>query len=306
MEYTALDPRSENADIFGARPLVGIEVTRGDLRDRCDAVIDPQHGVGGRSDMAAIDVVTAMLTGTATLTTESPDLDSLGSMAVLDIAMTLIAEASAFAAEVMQRIEMIGAADRFDKGFWPGRRPYPTYDSPWGGNGSAEDSAPLAAIARAVKDRGLEVPQKVQIIRTWLATGKEPDGYRQAAENARLEMVRALHEGEIIVTEQPSEEGSLVTVESLHLAGLEVGYYHAPVVVALNPEFSFQGGPAQRKFTIAQFKEGYVDMRAVISELNELEPGWGGSPTIAGSPRENGSQLSLEQVAAVVRKHLTR
>ena len=283
-------------------PVIGLEVTRPDLRRLCEATIDPQHGEGGSTMYAAIDVVTAMLTGTATLATESPDLDSLGSMAVLDIAMGLIAESNAFAEAVMRRIELIGIADRFDKGPWPGRRPLPTLDCPWGnGTGSASDTPELLAVGGAISDRSLSITQKVDILRQWLATGEEPAGYREAATEARLEMIRALHAGEIIIGEQ----GLLVTVRSRHRAGLEIGYYHAPVVVALNDQFIPPGGDApQRKFTIAQFRTGHADLQAVWQELSGIEPGWNGGPAIGGSPRENGSELSIDEVAEVVREHL--
>ncbi len=58
------------------------------------------------------------------------------------------------------------------------------------------------------------------------------------------------------------------------------------------------------KFTVCQFTTGYCDLKAVVGELATLEPGWGGSPTIIGSPQGQGSSLSVEEVAEVVARYL--
>jgi hypothetical protein len=47
-----------------------------------------------------------------------------------------------------------------------------------------------------------------------------------------------------------------------------------------------------------------VDLPAVRDELASLEAGWGGSPTIIGSPQGVDSNLPLETVVAIVAKHL--
>jgi len=95
-------------------------------------------------------------------------------------------------------------------------------------------------------------------------------------------------------------------VESTHRAATSVGYSLAPVVVALNP--SFKQGPSEpyKKFTVCQFAfaGGFADIKSVLAELNELEAGWGGSPTIGGSPQGVSSKLTIDEVVAVVEKHL--
>ena len=62
--------------------------------------------------------------------------------------------------------------------------------------------------------------------------------------------------------------------------------------------------PKFKKYTVAQFENRYVDLSAVKEDLNEKESGWGGSPTIIGSPQGESSQLSKEEVAEIVAKHL--
>lgn len=89
------------------------------------------------------------------------------------------------------------------------------------------------------------------------------------------------------------------------LGYLETEFFGAPgalygqgaqVVVALNPNFN-----GVRKFTIAG---NGIGVSACTETLNAIEPGWGGHPTIIGSPREGGSHLSLEEVVRVVRECL--
>lgn len=58
------------------------------------------------------------------------------------------------------------------------------------------------------------------------------------------------------------------------------------------------------KWTLARASE-YVrfDIPAAVAELNLLEAGWGGRPTIGGSPKDTGSLLTVEAVVEVLKKH---
>lgn len=58
------------------------------------------------------------------------------------------------------------------------------------------------------------------------------------------------------------------------------------------------------KWTLARASE-YVqfDIPAAMAELNQLEAGWGGRPTIGGSPKDSGSRLAVETVVEVLKKH---
>jgi hypothetical protein len=57
-----------------------------------------------------------------------------------------------------------------------------------------------------------------------------------------------------------------------------------------------------RKWTLARASK-YVpfDIPAAIAALNELEPGWGGRDTVAGSPQGVGSRLPIETVLEVLK-----
>ena len=125
-------------------------------------------------------------------------------------------------------------------------------------------------------------------------------------ERERVEMIRALEAGEI--DHRVVADGRIAVVESTHRAATSVGYSLAPVVVALNPEFRVsvgrEGGQPHRKFTVCAFEARFADIRSASVELTSLEPGWGGSLTIIGSPQGVGSTLSVDQVVEVVRRHL--
>lgn len=304
--YVHLDTRPvgrEAALAVLARPTFGVEVTVPELAREC--VLgnrDPQH-MGGRADLSAIEGLTALLRGESQVATVAPDLDSIGSMAVLDIAMDAIARLGAFAGEILRRIELIGQVDRFERGTWPGERPLPTIDAPWtDGVAGASDTRELAAMAAVVADFRLPVEERVRMLRAWLATGEEPVSYRDQVEAERLDMVHALTDGRIALG--TAADGPIATVVSTHRAGMAIGYHRAPVVVALNPEFRFKGSDPIRKFTVAQYKEGYVNFRDLFDALRAREEGWGGSPTIGGSPQGVSSSLQLEDVVRIVEEYL--
>jgi hypothetical protein len=100
----------------------------------------------------------------------------------------------------------------------------------------------------------------------------------------------------------------IAAVTSDVVGALRLGYFLAPVVVAVNPGHPFQSadGPPQRgrKYTIAQWTAGYADLDAAVAELNRLEPGWGGSATIKGSPQGAPSRLELAAVVEAVKRSL--
>ena len=85
---------------------------------------------------------------------------------------------------------------------------------------------------------------------------------------------------------------------------MSAAYAVAPVVVAVNESFSFNGGPAHRKVTACQARPGLVDLKAVFAALGETEPGWGGSPTIGGSPQGVSSVIPTDEIVKVVEEHL--
>ena len=194
------------------------------------------------------------------------------------------------------RIQAIHLSDTFARGEWQPRE-----------LGTGEDSY-LAAIARCVSDFKVPMRSRIEAVQRWLETGEEPAGYRAAYERESGEILSVIASGETSVDLSERygypADWKVVVVKSRHRAATSVGYTQAPIVVALNPAFSMGGAPPTRKFTICQYRAGYVDLSAVMQGLASLEAGWGGSPTIIGSPQGVDSNLPLETVVAIVAKHL--
>ncbi|NTW30024.1 MAG: hypothetical protein HGA33_02015 [Candidatus Moranbacteria bacterium] len=197
------------------------------------------------------------------------------------------------------RIRLVAAADTFARGNWPGQQPLPTRENPWPVSGSAEGTRELAAMAAAAADFKVPLARRVGMMTKWLLTGEEPESYRSQVERERLDLIAAIEAGEVKITRL----NNITAVETTHRAATMVGYLSAPIVVALNPAFRFAGGEPHRKFTVCQYTAGYVDLRAVVAELAAMEAGWGGSPTIIGSPQGVGSILTIDDVVIAVERH---
>lgn len=305
--YAILDPRpipvaiEANDKVFTTGPVVGIEVTVPALATRCVANIDPQHSEGNH-ELAAIEVAVTgeiPLAGSV-LATVRADLDSIGAMAIFSLRSQCIDITSA-----TDRIGLIATSDKFARGRWQGVKALPTVNHLFDDStASTETDTRLAPIASAISDFKIAVADRVETLKKWLMTGEEPVGYREKFIAERQALAKAIADGTI--NAKSVAEGMIAQVISTHRAATSIGYCLAPVVVALNPTFSFQGSPAHAKFTICQFTPGYVDLKAVLAELTELEAGWGGSPTIGGSPQGVSSTLTIEQVVEAVAKHLLK
>jgi hypothetical protein len=303
MEFVLFDPRpaslaSEQAKILALREqgctIIGVEVTVPALAGLCDVNIDPQHGTGGDPSMSAIALIArhgidlipkgAQKVAFATV---RPDLDAFGGIALLWWELQAPYSVQQHSSTAMRsRIEAIHLSDAFSRGEWQPRE-----------LGTGENSF-LAAIARCVSDFKVPMRDRIEAVQRWLETGEEPAGYRAAYERESEEILKAIASGETSVEASGDygypAQGRVCVVQSRLRAATSVGYTQAPTVVALNPAFSMGGAPPTRKFTICQYRPGYVDLPAVRDELASLEAGWGGSPTIIGSP----------QGVAIVAKHL--
>ncbi|MFZ3073565.1 MAG: hypothetical protein WA093_00310 [Minisyncoccales bacterium] len=304
MKFAVLDPRNVPAaiefnDKVFANLVYGIEVTVPALAKRCVKNLDPQH-TDGNADIAAIEVaVTAELPSEdLTLATVRADLDSVGAMAIFSM------RAKGISLELaMDRISQIAIADKFARGGYPGPQSLPTRDNPWDEKtASASSSQSLAAIAAAVADFKVPLGTRVETMEKWLLEGVEPKQYRDSVERERSDLVAAIESGQIKTEVRAG--GKIVVVETTHRAATTVGYSVAPVVVALNPSFKQGPGDAYRKFTVCAFEPKFADIRGALAELAKLEAGWGGSPTIGGSPQGVSSALTIDQVVEIVEKYL--
>lgn len=303
-KFALLDPRSipaagEANDKVFVDLVYGIEVTVPALAKRCAFNLDPQH-TGGDAGRAAIEdaMMVELPSEDYTLATVRPDLDAIGTMAIFN----LRAKGESLES-VMERVVMVANADKFARGGYTGPKPLPTRDNPWDeSSATAESSRPLAAIASAVMDFKVSVTDRVAVMEKWLLKGEEPQQYRESVEKERLDLITALESGAIKY--ETCAEGRIAVVESTHRAATLVGYSLAPVVIARNPAFKMGGGEAHVKFTVCAFEPKFADIKSALAELATLEAGWGGSPTIGGSPQGVSSTLTLDQVIEVVSRHL--
>lgn len=295
--FGLLDPRAipaalaANDALFASGPVFGIEVTIPALAARCVQNIDPQH-TDGRADCAAIqEALTCELPPEgATLVTIRADLDAIGAMAVL--AMRARGESLESA---QSRINAIAESDTFARGGWK-PQPLPSRST------DSTSTTRLGAIAAAVGDFKVPINTRVETMTKWLQTGEEPALYVAQVENERLERLRAFEAGEI--AHETRADGRIAVVTSTHRAATSIGYALAPVVVACNPAFVVGNGEPHRKYTVCTFEAKYLDVQAALKDLQLLEPGWGGSPTIVGSPQGRASRLTMDQVVSVVERHL--
>ena len=284
----AVDAEAHNAPLLGDRTL-GVEVTEPDLAARCElGNIDPQHA-GCDSTSSAIEAAMSfpLPDCKARLVTIRPDADAIGAMAVL----ALRRSKADFKAGEVDRIRLIGAADRWVKGSWPGPSKGPLDIEQI--DDVLEPHPAIMGLRDLAADHRLSVHARVCLAMDWIAGGDLPALFKLRA-RARIETTRrAFEDGEITV--RPALDGLVALVRSENPSGLALGYSIAPVVVAIGG----CEGPG-RKMTIAQWGESWIDLPLLAARLNRFEPGWGGSATIIGSPQGIGSQLSLSRVLEMV------
>lgn len=294
--------RESNEKVFqnAKEGVLGIEVTIKDLAEKCTlGNIDPQH-TDGDMDKAAIDIVSSMKNENLPkegvyLATLRADLDALSSMALISLRQ----KGLEINKEIQERIEKVSAMDRSSRGEWKSQ-PLPTKENLW--LGISEGAEELSGLNVLVMDFKVPMQDRVNMVEKWLEKGKVPQNYVEQAVNNRKSIVQALENGEIKV--KLVADDKIAKVESKHMAGTIVGYSLAPTVVVSNPEFKLGGGESHLKHTVCQYKSGYIDLQSALKELNEKENGWGGSPTIIGSPQGISSKLNQEKVIEIVKKYL--
>jgi hypothetical protein len=279
--------------------IIGFEATLPWLDEVCTYNFDPQHK-HGNADLACIEQILEVVRvddhgecrvamGNVAMVTVRPDLDSIGGMAVYLAAMRSDSDYMEFHFPT-QRVEAVADADKFTQGEWKSR---PLFE----GN----DSGDLAPIARFVSDFKVPMQKRVEGMLKWLEHGTEPDAsYRSSYEAERTQIQSAVESGEtkLSVIDLDDVVGPQVAVvESTLRAATSIGYSKAPVVVAINPAFSFGGGQPHRKVTICQYGPIYINLKGVFALLGE---GWGGSPTIGGSPQGVDCKTSVEEIIEAI------
>jgi hypothetical protein len=253
----------------------GVEVTVPALATRCNlGNLDPQHSEG-RNVAACVAALDCELPPDgATLVTVRADADSVAAMAILDGRLR--------GQDAYLRPEIVDAIGRGDS----------APDGPW-----IRDYRPS---------------------REFTAANRVAMNHREPIRSRVAEMAGLLS-GAIKIS-VPTEDYSTVDVKVSRDGRYAVaradgpagrgacaaGYRHAPVVVAVNRAFSLRGEEPHRKYTIARWNATHVpmDWDGMLAELRALEPGWGGSSSICGSPQGVASMLTMGQVTEIVDRYL--
>lgn len=314
IHFATLSPRPADAEkneelLAGPEFKLGFEVTLKQYVSRLNVNIDPQHSAG-RNDLAAIEAVEDLNFDLLrkeleergiTMYTVRADLDSGGAMAWAAIKLLGYDDPSVTSVGVMRNIaagvKAIAEIDKSATGPWMAQQ-LPTTERLW----QREDGLEMATLAAAVADFKRPLEERVGTVGNWLMHRQIPEQYRDRVLAERQDMVRALLDGRI----RTWVYGDIALVASSHRAATTVGYSLRPIVVAVNPTFRFSGGEPHRKVTICQYSPGYVDLPAVWRDLGRQEAGWGGSPTIGGSPQGVSCTLPMPEILKVVRRHLLR
>lgn len=287
--FAQFDPRPQGAEhndaIFedAETCVLGIEVTVGALAAKCSLGNLDHHGAGSTAETpsACEQALNCSLPPEkATLATVRADADSVAAMAVLASRQegrtinTGIAEA-------------IGMFDRL-------------------GPSAGRPDDRVIAVGRVAADFKRPLPERTAWVQAILEGSGDLDEVATLvqAHDAEIEEARAASEISV------EADGRISVVVSTNRHATQLGYEHAPVVVACNPEMPVDPrDPSQgsyKKFTICRYDSHVaVDIAGALRELNELEEGWGGRADIGGSPQGVSSELTLEQVVEVVKRHLT-
>lgn len=289
---------SRNASLLGPLTL-GIEVTEPELAMACGlGNIDPQHDVtsgAGGTTMAAIEAALEwpLPPRGAMLVTIRPDADAFGAMAVLSHR----ALGKPVGAAMRARIGDVARDDAFRFGSWKqwrkANQPLPVpaslHNLPPASRGSKVPS-------QIAQNGSLDVVVRVHSTLDWLAGGYLPVWEPDHSHEHEQMLIDTWNSGKISVE---LIDPALAVIRSDFPQALRMlGYRYAPVVIA---EGELEAG---RKITIAQFEPGWIGLAELCSNLNAVEPGWGGSSTIIGSPQGVPCRTPLADVVGLAIREL--
>lgn len=142
------------------------------------------------------------------------------------------------------------------------------------------------------------INDKINLTKTWILDGtfkgickfnKLADKkFKQALFNSKIEIIL------------PKK---LVFVKSINRGACGIGYKYAPITIALNPSYRFGINNSRtygKKWIIAQQNDDYLDMSSILNSLQNIETGWGGSPSIIGSPQDKPSKITKDEIVEIV------
>ncbi len=152
-------------------------------------------------------------------------------------------------------------------------------------------------IRAVAAQRGMELSDQVYKIMLVLC-GKELDSEDlKLIEGEELKLFDAEKASKVKMV------GDIVIVESSHLMATQVGYKYGDLLICINntfpKDFKDVSKGTYRKITLCK-RDEFVPFNINFSKLNELESGWGGRPTIGGSPQGVDSNLTIDQILSCI------
>ena len=147
-------------------------------------------------------------------------------------------------------------------------------------------------LGACISDRNLPIEEKIRWMETFILKGKLPEQYKTQVEAEYQLLQQATIEtlnGITVVTSQARGASGLI-------------YKQSPYGIAYSKNFNGKG----EKFSVMQFKSGYIDLARFWGHMNTNYPEssgtWGGGANAGGSPIP--CKLSKELVAAELAKFI--
>ena len=272
--------------------LIGLEITIPEISKKLTYNIDPQHHLkiwldNKESNVTCLEKFRNFLPRVNEMTGKElhvfflkPDLDSISAAAVLDIYLdnpTWILQE-----DISERIQAIADYDKH------GRICNKLLHSPKIPRG-------LFMYVAGWKN---SIYDKISITKTWILDGtfKDISKFNRIADR-KFKQSLFNSKTEIIIPKK------LVFIKSINRGACGLGYRYAPVTVALNPSYRFGIDDSRiygKKWIIAQQSNGFINMSGILEELSKIEPGWGGSPSIIGSPQDRPSKILKDDIIDIV------
>lgn len=275
------------------KTIIGLEMTVADLASLCAKNIDPQHTDGNSEECCAksvaenADKLLAEYKGQdVVFVTNRVDVDSIASFVLADRYL------KGEPVEYNENLAKINDHDAFQGAKWDGPKPIEQAFDP---------ENKVAALASSIKVF-MVTPKNIEDVSGFIDTGKVDETTMNNYRNVQNSIISKVKSGEI----KTEVVGGVAYVETTLPCATNVGYSLAPVVVAVNPAMKLgpQGEPF-RKVSICQHEAGYADLNAVAEHLNQLEPGWGGSPTFKGSKQGENCNIALSDIKKIVYANLS-
>lgn len=283
--------------------IIGIEIFDKDISQLCHLNFDPQHSSENYKSTALETVFNLKFDlkeiaydfENVLLLTIKSDLDSISSIALVNMVLKNKFELTG---DLILRLKALSLSDRHGmENEWKPDIKYDNFKLPH----YTKYGLPISLIT-LIGDINLNINYKVKIMTDYLINGifENEEKYKNRAIE-KLSNIKNFTTHKIIIPNK------LIYVESTYRGAIGFGYKKAPIVIAKNSRYAF-GKRNNRefgiKYTIAQYKENYINLESIKNEISKLEEGWGGSKVIIGSPQTNPSELSSDQLIEIVQKYV--